>query len=97
MRILKRLSKQAKQYLETTPFTVENIKNGEASLCIDRNGYSVHLDIIEVEPKKKKKLFRGCNTAEDFINEAVKALDKGYDNKIVKRALYSALEALKSE
>lgn len=97
MRILKRLSKEAKEYLATTPFTIEDIKSGAVTVCFSRDGYSVNLDIIEVEPKKKKKLFRGCITAEDFINEAIKAIDKGYDTDIVKRALYSALETLKEE
>lgn len=98
MRILKRLSKQAKEYLATTPFTMEDVKSGAVTICRERDGYSINLDIIEVEPsKKKKKLFRGCITASDFIKEAIKAIDKGYDTAIVKRALYSALETLKGE
>lgn len=97
MRTLKRLSKQAKEYLLTTPFTMEDVKSGAVTICRDRDGYSVRLDIIEVEPtKKKKKLFRGCITASDFVSEAIKGIDEGYHKNIVKKALYSALEILQN-
>lgn len=96
MRILKRISKQAKEYLLTTPFTIEEVKDGTVSLYRTRNGYEIHFEIQEIPNTwKKTKLFQKCVTASDFIEEAIREINKGYELNIVKKALYSALEILK--
>lgn len=96
MKVLKRISKQAMEYLINTPFTIEEVKDGTVSLCRTKNGYETYFDIQEIpDTWKKKKLFQKCVTASDFIEEAVRQIDKGYELNIVKKALYSALEILK--
>lgn len=76
MKSLQRISKKANAYLNQGGFTKEDLKNGVCQLYRTRNGYAVRLDIQEVPPKGKKKLFRGLNTPQELISEALVCLDK---------------------
>lgn len=96
MKELKRISKQANDFLMKSGFSKEEVKDGACRLYRTRNGYSIRFDILEVPPKSKKKLFRGLNTPKELIQEALTWLDRDQP-LIVLKALAIAERMIKNE
>lgn len=80
MKELKRISKQASEFLSTTVFTVEEVKAGTVKLCRTRNGYECLPEMQEVPTFKGKKTSRCYSekaTPAFLIKEAIIYIREG--------------------